>query len=284
MEKNVNELYESICSENVPLEIASKTVIEYIYNNANKYGMFSMNEDEKSDFIIYLYERMDRILLHYCKNLSSFSTYLLTVTLNFKKTWFKKYYHKRAKSESVKYYYHKEVEYCLNDSNATYLDNIYTELEYSSNNLKKNEALAILVLALKSCYYLTEYHIEMISKRTGYSKEKIQILKEQLENLIRNKIDKNNLEKERINSAYIKKNSCLFELMYMKKDTPIAERLIKNYYFYTKSWKQNIERLHNIAPIRPSNAHIAGVLGIKEHVVNRLLHEIKNNKYHSVSL
>ena len=83
-------------------------------------------------------------------------------------------------------------------------------------------------------------------------------------------------KKEKINSAFIKKNRFSLELMNIDHNSSLAYHIKKAQIFHTKQWKDNLKRYNEAPAIKPSNANIAEILHIKESKVYQLLHESKD--------
>ncbi len=273
MRSVVNDVYQELSKGCICVSDASKKIIECIFRAPHKFGLSHMEEDEKSEFLLFIFTHLEKIIDNYTETLSSFSTYLTNVIVNLRKSWYREYYHSIARHKTVKYFLEKEKSYFASDIEEKY------ELEREYNNDREAytsvEVYSLLVLALKSCYYLTPSHISILSKKTGFSEETLYALKEELDSKLTKKIEKHSLESEKINGMYIKKNSCQLELMCIDQNSTIAKRLEQKQMFYTKTWKNHISKLRNFSPVKPSNKQIGEVLHIQEHLVMRLLGEVK---------
>ncbi len=277
MSKTLNEVYQCIKENRLSLEEGSKKIIEHIYSNPLRFGLVQMSEDERSDFILYLFEHFNNIIMNYSENMSAFSTYIINVVKKKKCAWYRNCFRARAKQESVKQYYINEEPKVFCEDPILYCNNVKNERLYNHK-----EALAILVIALKSSYYLTPYHISVLSQKTGYSEKTLCELKERIEQCIQKKIDLCTSTYEKISSSYIKKNSCYYELMRVEKNSCISERLKERHITYTLNWKRHLINYKKKSLIRPSNSQIAEVLNLKEHVVSRIIRETDFNKIESL--
>ncbi|MBQ5999716.1 MAG: hypothetical protein IJL70_09660 [Treponema sp.] len=176
--------------------------------------------------------------------------------------------HATKHSEQVPFRDNHTLQSYINKKNNEELDCIKLMGKYKKKNQIKKTAL---ILALKSCCYITDSHIENLSEFCGIPKEKlislVEELKDSLEDRrmklskIQNSRDrefllKRNLEEE-INNSYESKNE---------------ERLVKFYDLHKKHWTMRNSELQNknCYP-SPTNKKVAEVLGICERQVGNYL-------------
>ncbi len=274
MSNDVCEIYESVVSGEKSLEEGCRKIVEVIFKNPRKFGISDMQEDDQSEFVLYLLLHIQKTVLNYTSGLSSFSTYIIGCIQMLRFAWYRDYYHKKARQESVKQYYIKEEAKLVCEDEIAYETNVYHKS--SNNQLNTTQIQVLLILALKSCYYLTPYHIRILASKTGCSEAEIYKMKEFLESSLQGKIKRNTIMKNKINTAYINKNRCAYELMCVKEGGTISERLKTKQDLYSYRWKKYIHDLHNFPKVKPSNEQIAELLNLKVHVVYRILHELKN--------
>ncbi len=273
MKNAMNEIYQKIKENSIKRDAAIKNIVEVIYRNPILYGLTRMNEDDQSEFLLYLFTHMNKIIDNYCEGIASFSTYLVHVIQKTRCSWYRNYYHNEARKESVKQYFIEEESRIICEDSVPYTCEDCES--YSRFNTSKNTAFIILVIALKCCYYLTPKHIALISSKAGYKESYIYELKESLESKLTNKIFRKQQIQEKINNAYIKKNSCMFELMCIDDNSTLSVRLKSKNLYYTQHWKTYIEKLKLTSLIRPSNNQIAQALHVKSHVIHKIIHNSK---------
>ncbi len=272
---NLNELYVKLSIGEITIEEAGKQVIKCIYLAPKLFNTIKMHDDERSEFILFLLGKMQKIILNYSKGLSSFSTYLTNVVKNLQKSWYRQYYHKQAQQESVKYYYKMEkAELFSCDNTEDYCVTKYDN-NASGKKISDDDILKIMVIALKSCYYLTPHHIRLLAKKTGYSEDEIYELKAELEKPLENKIKRYLKDQESINSAYIKRNRCRIELMCIDNDSSMGHQIKKSYDHYTRLWHVNVQKHNKLTYVKPSNIQISRILHVKEHKVYHILDDMK---------
>lgn len=283
MYKKVNEIYGQILSNHVSIEKGSKEIIECIFLAPAKFGLHFMKPDQQSEFILFLLVNMPHYIKNYSISRAQFSTYLTSIIINMKKTWYRQYYRKSAQEQSIQYYCTNE-ELILEDSaNATQYCGSYDKKEFREDSAchKQSYPLRLLILALKACYYLTPEHIRILAKKTGYSEDTIYHYKYNLEQLMQKKIERHTINEHKVNSAFIKKNRCLIELMNLHPETSLAHRVRKSYAYYAYLWNRKVKKYTEAPHVRPTNSDIGQVLHIKQHQVYQALRQIKkeNEKY-----
>ncbi len=276
MLKKMNDLYNKYEEGLLSSNQLSKLVVECIYLEPHKFGIANMEQDYKNDFMVYLLQKMEYFISKYSKSISVFSTYICAITHNLRITWFREFYHSVAHSESVKYYIESEEKtYELAEHEYPYIEQ-KEKKEYT--NLSKREIITILVLALKSFYYLQDSHIEHISNITGIPIEKIEELIHKIKLTADKKCLKQTKELQKVNNSYIKMNRFRIELMHVDTNSSLAKHFEKSHLFYTKKWKDTLKRYNTAPPLKPSNAQIGKILQIKEYKVYQILRECKERE------
>lgn len=139
----------------------------------------------------------------------------------------------------------------------------------------------VLILALKSAYYLTDYQINKIAVLCHIDRlllqQAVQTLKNQLYDREKSKIK----IEERRNNAYFQHKRYMNQLNWMLEnkdefDKYRIERVLLKYKAQTEKWKKlNLQLSAGIRNIRPTNKAIADILGICERQVS---YYIKNAK------
>ncbi|MFI3257689.1 MAG: hypothetical protein R3Y36_05265 [Spirochaetales bacterium] len=277
MEKDVNEIYRHITEKTVSLEDGIKHIAECIFLAPQKFGFYYIDRDLRSEFMLYLLENLPNYIKNYCEGRAKFSTYMSAIINNVKKSWYRQYCRHFAYEASIQAHYINE-ELILQDTEpcAYYLNQHDFKTE-GRKPLKcsRTESLRLLILGLKSCYYLTPEHIAVLSEKTGYSQEQIYRYKFNLETLMQQRIDKNKCAEEKINTAYMKKNRCFIELARVQAGSPLAVRIQKSHAYYTDKWKQKRKNLSSGRPLRPTNDEISRVLDMQQHQIYQALLQIK---------
>ncbi len=274
MNIDIDKLYEEYVDGKINSKELANEIITCIFTEPYRFGIAKMDSDLKSDFIVFLLQKIEQYIVKYKRNLSVFSTYIVSIIYNLRKSWVREFYHKCAHKQSVYYYIEsEEPSYVLAEQD--YLYNEPTAV-VKKEELSERDKLTILVLALKSFFYLKECHINHISHTTGMSIDSIQELIHKLTIVCEDKCKRDSQKKEKIYSSFIKKNRFSIELMNVNTDSPLAYHLKKAQQFHTNQWKKNLKKYNEDSPLKPSNANIAETLQIKECKVYQLLHESRD--------
>lgn len=142
------------------------------------------------------------------------------------------------------------------------------------------EEKLILVLTLKSCFFLTSKQIKKISKFCNISEEMLNSELEKLRVISEKKHEAYKLLEEKRNAEYFIHRKCR-ELLLTNKFSKFSnqtERLIRQYEFHTEKWQKLNGKLKELsAKTCPTNKSIAETLGICERQVGYYL---KNKEKH----
>lgn len=133
----------------------------------------------------------------------------------------------------------------------------------------------LLVIALKSAYFLTANHIKSISQKTGYEEEYIWKLKKMIDDHMIEKYERNNERIQKINRSYYYRQRALETLGYLQKNNPNYPKVYQTFLFHDENWKRKREKIRYRA-ITPVNSYIASLLNISESVVIRAVTKAKN--------
>ena len=172
MKTNLDKLYENYVNGFINSKNLTNKIIESIFLEPQRFGVTIMDSDQKSDFIIYLLQKIEPYILRYSKELSLFSNYIISLVYNLRKSWIREFCHTSAHKQSITYYIEsEEPKYVLAEHDYAY--NEQNDKNISYDNLTSRDKITILVLALKSFFYLEDIHIAHISNVTKISQNDI---------------------------------------------------------------------------------------------------------------
>lgn len=130
-------------------------------------------------------------------------------------------------------------------------------------------AKTALVLALKSSFYLTDRHIDEVSRRFGIDSDNLHRTVEDIKSTLRKRTEKFTSLKERRDKAYYLHKKYRFQLQYCRQETIQKNRIRELYEKQTRNWKRKNEILQQKSyRVCPTNREIAGLLGICERQVS----------------
>ncbi|MBQ1629123.1 MAG: hypothetical protein II098_08200 [Treponema sp.] len=277
-------------------------VLEHPFN----YGLHQFDEEFQSEVILGLLQKGQNLFKRYDPAQGQFKTYLCTLIryqikevlrTNHKKELNEKhiaimsmldYENSMAKynaeepvfalsdfkphplnpTEKVPFRDNHTLQSYITKKNNEELDCIKLMGKYRKKNQIKKTAL---ILALKSCCYITDSHIDNLSEFCGIPKEKIISLVEELKDSLemrRMKLKK--IQNSRDRAFLLKRN--LEEEINNASDSKKEDRLVKFYDLHKKHWTMRNSQLQNknCYP-SPTNKKIAEVLGICERQVGNYL-------------
>lgn len=292
----LNELPKQIENGIITKKDAVNKISIFICNNYKVFNLQKFDEDFRSEIVMYFLEHGEHILDNFKPELGDLFTYLYTYISSLTYTKRRTLAKKRiteifAISECQNLYSEKEYNYSklkpaeLQETKVPYAIN-----KISQNELKKifekirndNTDKRILVLALKSSFYITDTQIQKVCKiynlRADDFYKTIQYFKDSLVD----KVDKRQKELERRNTAYYHHRKYLNQISKLEEDNDYHDdllflKLINKEQKHSKNWiRINNKFIKGYLYLRPSAKAIADILGICERQVNYYVNSAKN--------
>ncbi len=274
------------------LEQAVSCLASFLYLNLKRYRLPNLDEDLRSDFIVWLYPRLPAIIRQFNPERASFNTYVNGIVIYSYRSFQKNKYSVEARQRvyeieettrllSVEAEIGEDPDWdtCTADANPDYGD-ILSRVKFAELSEKKRAILSrkVLLLACKSSNYIDDRSIRRVALIAGlsvdYLREKVDILREKtLE-----KHDRDVKTAERINGYYIRAQRCLFEMKYMDRDTARYVSLGKEYAFCLKRI-QTIRKNDSRRIRTPSNRLLATTLGISRGTIDSTLASTHTDGY-----
>lgn len=303
----IEKIPEMVKSGQMNWEQAAKELVVFIISNKPMFGLQKLDEDFISEFIITFLDKGPESMNEYDTTRGSFFAYLFCITRNFQTSLMKKaaihnqieylklsesiynYENKIEAYMNIKYddferpkvpfsykpisfkdfqlacktdsYHIKKV---MNSDTSVFSENIKEKLKEFSPKMIQN---IIMVLALKSSYYITDNQIEKISDLLNINSvtlhQMIQEIKNQMERRIRNK---EKIENRR-NRAYFLHKRFKSQMEWNENNTAEPDyenlKLNKKYQKNTRNWKNlNHQLEEGKIHIRPTTKLIAKILGM----------------------
>lgn len=303
----IEKIPEMVKSGQMNWEQAAKELVVFIISNKPMFGLQKFDEDFISEFIITFLDKGPESMNEYDTTRGSFFAYLFCITRNFQTSLMKKaaihnqieylklsesicnYENKIEAYMNIKYddferpkvpfsykpisfkdfqlacktdsYHIKKV---MNSDTSVFSEDIREKLKEFSPKMIQN---IIMVLALKSSYYITDNQIEKISDLLNISSitlhQMIQEIKNQMERRISNK---EKIENRR-NRAYFLHKRFKSQMEWNENNTAEPDyenlKLNKKYQKNTRNWKNlNRQLEEGKIHIRPTTKLIAKILGM----------------------
>lgn len=305
--ENIDSIPEMVKAGKTSWEQVSKELVLFILKNKPMFGLQKFDEDFISDFIITFLDRGPSSMAEYDISRGSFFSYLFCITRNYQTSLMKKaavrnqieylklsesisnYENKIDAYKNIRYddfekpkvpYSYKPISYkdfqiacktdsyhikkVINSKESGLSENIKEKLRDYSPIMIQN---IIMVLSLKSAYYLTDDQIEKISAllniETSSLHQIIQDVKLQMERRIHNK---EKIEIRR-NRAYFLHKRFKSQMEWNENNTMNPEyeniSLNRKYQKNTKNWSTlNHQLEEGKIHIRPTTKLIAKILGL----------------------
>ena len=268
---------------------AINEICSFVSRNYPIYGLHKYDEDFRQDIFLNLLERGNHVLRLFNPSFGDFFTFLFCYVSSLINTKIKNNIMNNMKEklyieESIDSFDEKQIKYHRIDFKNFELP----KAPYAANKIppqELREALKsltfrqkdkrVIVLALKSSYYLTDQQIQRISKYYNIKPEYFYSMVQQCKESLENKKNKREMAMERRNFAYYhhrRYTRILHNLL--EDDSGENKAYLKNQYSYKeKIHHHNWTRLNNAFQkghlyLRPTTKTVANLLGICERQVN----------------
>lgn len=279
LEKVIQLYRDGVISEK---EALNRT-IEAIWQNPQYFKINRLQEDNLSDFIIYLFPRIERSLSIFDPELSSYRTFISGIVTSCLRTWYKNHYKKKAQRMAIDEYSIEEYMLEAAEAEESYnpehnledkiqLDDIPEEAKkfLFSMHRKIPPVTKIMVLMLKSQHYLTPSLIGKISKATGVKEEKLLDMVLIIKQKVFRKEKDLSHNKEMQNMSYILKKRSELLLNSINSESHIYENIKLSNKHQDEHWKLSSRTLRSSGGVAPKNIDIAHMLGLTPAQIRRL--------------
>ena len=314
----------SIPSKLIKGEITKETAVEIIFKFLKDYpqifGLHKYDEDFKSEVFLILLSKKDRLIPIYREN-GEIRTetplfigkgdffyhiyWLVTSAINTRKRALAKNNSKEAALYFESRIQTKEIELKMSKLTVAKENFPKVPVNYTpvtEKDLKKTFSKALqnkkdkkfFVLAMKSCFYLTDELIEKLAAHYKINRNELYDAVQYMKNALESKSEKRNFAMQRRNRSYYYKLNYENQ-MKNNLEKQDSDEILKNdflsqkYEMHNKQWKKQNEKLQKNGPyVRPSNKLIANFLGICErqvsYYVSRAKKELENSDFTSENL
>lgn len=288
----IEKLPQAVKDKTISKQEAAKIIWEAIYTNPKQYGLIYFSEDQKSDFLIGIHKKFERLFDKYIPGSISFKSYIIGFISKYKKHFLRiqatngiemqclsAFLKTTTETESLKYSVEPEEEFDFSETEQNKTFNDITEqkgLTQEQRN-KKIADLTTLVLLMKACKDIDDNSIKSVSSFTGIDKTLLYNKIQELKNSMERKSELYQLKIRRRNNSYFFHRKYLQEMV-----SPIYAESNKNilkerYEKQTKKWHEYNQTLA-VQSNTPSNEEIAKVLGIKTRMVSFYINHVRKDK------
>jgi hypothetical protein len=196
-------LYEEYLAGGIDRRELEEKMFISILENARNYHWFNGNEEESVDYLCWIYPRISRAIRHFKGSGSAFSTYIGALI---------RYSMKEYKAEELDHYI---TEYAAWTTHNMDIEVRSPEFSYPGPDEEEEEekppwtgfqalfkSRQILLLILKSYYFISEDFVERIAPYTGMKTETLKLMIEKLRSSRNQKEEEIRLLQERITSQF----------------------------------------------------------------------------------
>jgi DNA-directed RNA polymerase specialized sigma24 family protein len=264
---DLNRLLEDYLHGRINRKEMEGKLFMYIRNHPRRFSISMLKSDTRDDFISWLYPRLSRALDHYVDKGSCFDAYITTmVRLSVKE------YSLRKKD-------HRIIEKTWWDAKAQEMAVMEEESEYLEMNpatKKVSNPRQVLMLLLKSYYYLSDDLLERIAPALGLGKEELFHMVDRLRIIRVRREESINSLKERIHCQFYR---CLSFEKRMQAASYHSAHWFKMKRCLETAQKRlgSMRKRFNAMRIEASNEQVAGILGVKKGTIDSNLFEIRKN-------
>ncbi|MCR4579349.1 MAG: hypothetical protein K5681_03275 [Treponema sp.] len=296
---NVNGIMEKLMAGEISRKEAIDSCLTFVSENYKIFGLNEYDEDFRSDLILTLLERGDKILDSYRPELGDFFNYLYMVVESQKLRKLRVRAHKKVKESFIMqagplYLSEKQISYASYTLTPLPPDSpkrpyVYKPIspELVRQTLTKaaheNKNKKLLILAIKTSFYLTDKQISAVSKiykiNENHFQQIIQFFRDQLQE----KADRKMKLQERRNCAYFHQKNYEKRLELIKEsekhydNIDLLETMEHIFNKHYRSWQNLNRRLtKGCILIRPTNKMIGDYLGICERRIAYYLSRCKD--------
>lgn len=294
---NLNFLPELVKNNELSAQEAAKIIAGDVMKNSVLYRVPQTDEDITSELCLRLIQNSEYIFKHFNSRLCSFKTYLSTYIhyqiMNIIRDNYKAdYLDEHIKNMSIFNYEEDENKYNMDETsfNIAHLKNLshskISKVPFTKKHPISSEGFreffetkpekkikTTLVLALKASYYLTNDHIEKISRYCGIKKSDLQELVDEIKESLLKKQEKIETTKKLRDKSF--QLHLKFQQMIDKASTDLKKQeYLKKYSKQTENWKKkNILLQEQALKLCPTNRRLAELLGICERQVGYYLQQ-----------
>ena len=283
----LNELPDLVRAGKIDQRKAIEKISCFITSNYPLFGLHRFDEDFREDVLLNILERGEKIFETYNQNTANFFTYLYSNIASLINTKRKNlaiqqikesiafdeeiihHEENNLKYKEFKPVYHTvgEIPFAYKPKNIQYLKNIFSDIARDSSDKK------ILVLAMKSAFYITDSQIEKVCKLYNLKSDDFYDVIFYCKERVFQKNQKKKKAQECRNYSYYHHKRCEQQLEKLKEsdkenDLFIKEIIQKKLKKHYEKWNKMNQRFHDgFLFLRPTNKTIAELLGICERQV-----------------
>jgi len=297
MQENIVEMILADFSRQDSRKNAVDTLFQYLYFHIDEFGIYCASEDMRSDFLLWLYPKLDHIIDGYNPDRSIFPTYLrMSVSYNWK--LFLRRNREQATYASVAQDdQQRTVQNILDEQDGLQTYELYAASpspEYTVSPEKERSIQEtirwhvrrrdiytryFLELLCKSCFYIDEPLVQTVAEHLEISVRKVREMIEEVKVLT----DKRNIVYQDLIAKrdfyYVRYKSATLQLCKIDEAHTSVIRRLKNQQTYCyMRWQGYLKRIQEYTR-GPSNRVVAKQLGVSRATISSDLVELKKACY-----
>ncbi|MFA6936606.1 MAG: hypothetical protein WCQ67_00045 [Treponema sp.] len=308
MEKfNLEKLAQSYADGTMSPKECSLKLMEYVFLHKSLFGLRSLDEDDFLDFLLYEMPKFDRIFILYDKKIGTFFSFLQFTLRKAVNVWKKieirskvlddeittsqkiqieedsETYELEAEGiEFIKQEDNSKIELSVQspfqfDNDMTYRLDKYKEDDVKKNKIANIQKEIVLILALKSIFYIDDELIDKVCAYTGVDKETFLSMQKTLNAELKTKIKRRESCVKCRNNSYYFHRKYLQELQYLSPHTSWCRLIQEKYEKHTQSWINKNTRLkRKDYYVSASNRAVGKVLNLDPRHVKYILDKANN--------
>lgn len=309
--EEIELLARSVEEKTLSKEDGARKLMEYVYRQPSLFGLNRLDEDQLIDFLIYQFPKFVKIFSIYDKTYGTFSSFLQGSVRGTFVTWKKRCIRNNALTgslsavdelqyeESVHRYKLPEEELldkeealsvasCSDNPPELFFPHFHRvdgtlSFRYKDPLLEKNRLdnlrrVIILVLTLKSSFYVDEPLLRKVSRVTGYPMSSLEKMKNSINQTLVRKIERRNACRNCRDNAFFFHRKYLAEARQLDKKTSWSKLIVEKYNKQTNVWIEKNNKLALKEYAVSASDHIVGqVLGISPRRVSYVIRQLREN-------
>lgn len=270
----VNRIYSQLISMEISKQEASSLLLGEIFKSPRYYCMEQLEEDEISNFLLWIYDQIPRIIDNYKNKDSSFLTYYTSSIRYRYKSWKrlnikKQVFQHILDNQHYLEYNEKPGGFLVADQDTTYSASSTRNLRLREP-LTTKQAVTILVLALKTFKTLSSKVTEMIPRLTGISTHEFNHYINLIEIKMTKRLQKFEKIEKRTNASYVLCQQYTYELSTLDTASSQYDVVLQKYHAQQNTLNRLRDTLREFN-LQPTNKMIEEVLCLPDGSVRRIL-------------
>ena len=297
MQKNIIETILMNFSQQNKQKKAVDMLFQYLYFNLGEFGVYCANEDMRSDFLLWLYPKLDDILEGYNPDRSIFPTYLRMSLLYTWKLFLRRNREQVTYASVAQDDQQRMVKTMLDEQDGLQTYELYAASPTPSYSVSPEKKQSIqstikwerkrkdvytryfLLLLCKACFYIDEHLLQTVAKHLGISVRKVRLLLEEVKDSTDNRESMYREWEAKRDFYYVRYKSATLQLRKVDEDHASVIRRLKNQQAYSYArWQRYLKYIKEYTR-GPSNRELAKQLGISRTTINKDLAELKKACY-----